>query len=72
MFACVPAFSADAILSMVNNLAANMLGANTEEEITEGKGSRFLFLFYRNLSVKGIVQSIIYRAYHHWAIGSRT
>ncbi|XP_075689400.1 SUN domain-containing ossification factor isoform X2 [Rhinoderma darwinii] len=27
----------NAILSMVNNLAANMLGANTEEEITEGK-----------------------------------
>ncbi|KAM4722887.1 SUN domain-containing ossification factor [Rhinophrynus dorsalis] len=27
----------NAILSMVNNLAANMLGANTEEEISEGK-----------------------------------
>ncbi|XP_071983012.1 SUN domain-containing ossification factor isoform X2 [Engystomops pustulosus] len=27
----------NAIISMVNNLAANMLGANTEEEITEGK-----------------------------------
>ncbi|XP_044156492.1 SUN domain-containing ossification factor isoform X1 [Bufo gargarizans] len=27
----------NAILSMVNNLAANMLGANTEEEIAEGK-----------------------------------
>ncbi|XP_053549211.1 SUN domain-containing ossification factor isoform X2 [Bombina bombina] len=27
----------NAILSMVNNLAANMLGANTEEENTEGK-----------------------------------
>ncbi|KAM3915154.1 SUN domain-containing ossification factor isoform 2-T2 [Leptodactylus fuscus] len=27
----------NAILSMVNNLAANMLGANTEEEITERK-----------------------------------
>ncbi|XP_063796048.1 SUN domain-containing ossification factor isoform X2 [Pseudophryne corroboree] len=27
----------NAILSMVNNLAANMLGANTEDEITEGK-----------------------------------
>ncbi|CAH2311838.1 Hypothetical predicted protein [Pelobates cultripes] len=27
----------NAILSMVNNLAANMLGANTEEGITEGK-----------------------------------
>ncbi|KAG9483199.1 SUN domain-containing ossification factor isoform X2 [Eleutherodactylus coqui] len=27
----------NAILSMVNNLAANMLGANSKEEITEGK-----------------------------------
>ncbi|KAM9325620.1 SUN domain-containing ossification factor [Gastrophryne carolinensis] len=27
----------NAIISMVNNLAANMLGANTEEQITEGK-----------------------------------